>query len=233
MKKLFNSKLILILAIVLACTFVLITNGCSRATTSVRVFTEIENINEYISNHNSGSTVDDPIPLVLNINLQNMSAYGSNWQKLIEIIYTQGRFIALDISNSTMSGTEFDPRLEGDTFIVSIAIPNNTTLIGESAFYNCINLADVKIPDSVTAIGRWAFFNCTGINSIIIPSSVKSIGPNVFSGWTSSQTIYINGHTSQNSADEEWGYSPTSIFGVEQYFGWRANCNAQIVYQGQ
>jgi len=43
----------------------------------------------------------------------------------------------------------------------------------------------------------------------------------VFYSWTSSQTINIQGHASQESADAAWGA------------GWRNGCGANIIYQGQ
>lgn len=59
-------------------------------------------------------------------------------------------------------------------------IPNSVTVIGDFAFYNCIDLASVTIPGSVTSIGEYAFGGCTSLTSIIIPDGVTSIGNSAF-----------------------------------------------------
>ena len=65
------------------------------------------------------------------------------------------------------------------------------TAIGNSAFYNCINIRNISIPDSITSIGAQAFWRCYGLTSIIIPIGVKSIGDSVFYGCKSLTSITI------------------------------------------
>jgi len=123
-----------------------------------------------------------------------------------------------------------------------INIPDGVTRIGNYAFMNCPNLTRVNIPDGVTSIGDfafdscgitsisnlngmteigWAAFgNCTKLADITIPASVTRIGFQAFIDWNSSQTINIQGHANQASADAMWGV------------GWRNYCNARINYQG-
>ena len=128
--------------------------------------------------------------------------------------------------------------------LTSIAIPAGVTSIGRSAFYRCTNLAtvtfaagsrletigndvfsdcgsltEITIPSGVTSIGEWAFYNCTGITDITIYRSVTKVHNSAFYNWTSSQTIYIEGHTSESAADTAWGGT-----------GWRSFCNAVRVY---
>ena len=98
-----------------------------------------------------------------------------------------------------------------------VNIPATVTYICGGAFQYCANITGITIPASVTAIGSYAFGNCIGIASITIPASVTSVEYDVFEGWTSSQTIRIQGR-SQASADAAW-------------WGWRINCNAAIIYQ--
>ena len=71
------------------------------------------------------------------------------------------------------------------------------TSIGESAFYDCSNLASITIPNSVTSIGDDAFRYCSNLTSITIPNSVTSIGRYAFewTAWYDNQPdgmIYIN-----------------------------------------
>jgi len=51
-----------------------------------------------------------------------------------------------------------------------------------------------------------------------MPSRVTYIGNRAFDGWTASQSINIDGHTNQESADTAWGV------------WWRNGCNAKIIY---
>jgi hypothetical protein len=54
---------------------------------------------------------------------------------------------------------------DGET---SVTIPDNVTSIGESAFFACYNLKEVKIPDSVTSIGYKAFEGCSSFKKVTI-----------------------------------------------------------------
>ena len=76
------------------------------------------------------------------------------------------------ITDYTGSATELTIPSEIDGYVVSV--------IGMSAFYNCINLTSVTIPNSVTKIENSAFWNCTDLTSIAIPESVTEIGSSAF-----------------------------------------------------
>jgi len=106
------------------------------------------------------------------------------------------------------------------TGLTSVTISSGVTSIGPRVFYDCISLRSVNIPSSVTSIGEYAFSNCTSLTSITIPSSVTSIGIWAFSNWRSGQTINVQGHANQESADAAWGQS------------WRSY-GPTINYQGQ
>ena len=75
--------------------------------------------------------------------------------------------------------------------ITTVTIESGVTSIGNSAFYNCTNLASITIPSSVTSIGNNAFIMCSKLASITIPSSVTTIGNNAFAGCTSMESITI------------------------------------------
>ena len=70
------------------------------------------------------------------------------------------------------------------------------------------------------AIDNNTFSGCTNLTSITIPTSVTFVGFSAFMGWTSSQTINIEGKASQAAADDDWR-------------SWRTGCNAKINYLGR
>lgn len=47
-------------------------------------------------------------------------------------------------------------------------IPSSVTIIGNSAFYDCVNLTAIYLPNSVTAIESNAFNGCTGLTHIMV-----------------------------------------------------------------
>ncbi|STX52161.1 Uncharacterised protein [Legionella busanensis] len=77
-------------------------------------------------------------------------------------------------------------------------LPAGITLIGESAFENCIDLRKLVIPNGVTSIGNWAFYGCNNLHTLEIPVSIRSIGKDVFAGCITLEYIII---ASNNSAD--------------------------------
>lgn len=61
-------------------------------------------------------------------------------------------------------------------------IPDDVTLIGNSAFYYCTSLTgELVIPEQITAIGEYAYEHCSGLTgSLIIPNTVLEIGESAF-----------------------------------------------------
>lgn len=83
-----------------------------------------------------------------------------------------------------------------------------TTIIGDSAFYDCDLLVSVKIGGGVTEIGGSAFYSCGSIESITIGNRVTSIGGYAFRN-CKTDTITFTGTLQQwnNIAkDYYWNY---------------------------
>lgn len=78
--------------------------------------------------------------------------------------------------------------------------PMPVRIIGDSAFLNDYELADVVIPQSVKEIGQEAFRYCCSLGTIHVPSSVLSIGNGAFKSVPN-----VDYHGSAEEADEYWG----------------------------
>ena len=59
-------------------------------------------------------------------------------------------------------------------------VREETSVIAESAFDECIYLKSVTIPEGVTKIKDWTFSKCSNLSSIYIPKSVNYIESSAF-----------------------------------------------------
>jgi hypothetical protein len=180
--------------------------------TVTNVLSSIADIADYLANA-SGS----PIPLPVHINLADPSPNG--WADLLSAIQNAGagKYVNLDLSLCTMSGTEFDPDASistGKDKIVSLVLPNaaesvkagtsaNPTFknftsltgvtgeyvetIGERAFQGCGALVSIDLP-SATSIGKFAFVYCDTLASVNLLAAT-SIGEAAFTYCTSLTVI--------------------------------------------
>jgi hypothetical protein len=171
-------------------------------------FSNASDITAYLS----GSAAN-PIPLPAGLNLAD-SANG--WNALFGVISSatpSGQYVALDLSISTISGTEFNPALSaatGKDKIVSLVLPDTAlsiangsssnatfkdftslkrvsgdglTGVGQYAFYYCTSLAEVSLP-AAASIGEYAFQYCTSLAEVSLPAAA-SIGHMAFYSCTS------------------------------------------------
>jgi len=143
------------------------------------------------------------------------------------------QFINIPPSIGGMPVTGIGEEAFAETEIVRITIPNGITFIGYGAFGACYNLTSVTIPSSVTSIGQDAFAYCISLTSITIPASVTSIGIFAFDGWISSQTINIEGHANQESADAAWESSWRKSFVPMGRTAIEVDIEARINYRGR
>ncbi|OAV75413.1 hypothetical protein Barb7_00973 [Bacteroidales bacterium Barb7] len=77
-------------------------------------------------------------------------------------------------------------------YLYSIYLPDDLKTIGDSVFWNCVNLNSIEIPNSVKTIGTDAFTNCTNLNSIEMPNSVETIGTGAFTNCTNLDSIKLS-----------------------------------------
>jgi hypothetical protein len=59
-------------------------------------------------------------------------------------------------------------------------IEKGATTVGESTFYNCVNLTDVSIPEGVKKIDAMAFAYCSSLPTVALPEGLTAIGINAF-----------------------------------------------------
>jgi len=62
-------------------------------------------------------------------------------------------------------------------------------IIGDSAFYGCENLKNIKINSGIEEIGSCAFAECKSLSEFTVESKVKSIGSSAFLKCTSLNKI--------------------------------------------
>ena len=74
--------------------------------------------------------------------------------------------------------------------ITECTTPDDVTVIGDYAFFNCTNLTNVTIGDSVTMIGEHAFGGCTSLTNVAI-GDVTTIRGYAFSDCTSLTNVTI------------------------------------------
>jgi len=175
--------------------------------------TSISTIAAYLDCAAETGTAIDPIYLPMQIHLGTMPLPGSAWRQLLDAIETAGKYVAVDLSACSMSGTVFDPApgvTAGKNKIVSIVLPagaanivsgdmedpafknfgklqtvtgENVHYIGSHAFSGCTTLTDAHFP-AATHIGSSAFYDCIGLESVHFPA-VTTIGSQAFRGCTS------------------------------------------------
>jgi len=64
--------------------------------------------------------------------------------------------------------------------IVAVVVEEGVTSLGNSAFYNCYNIASVSLNSDLVEIGDWVFWNINEMTTLVIPDSVTKLGQHVF-----------------------------------------------------
>jgi hypothetical protein len=157
--------------------------------------TAISEVEAYLG-HAAGGGKANPVPLPVNLTLG-----GGGWDALLSALDTAGKYTALDLSDSAITGMsatagEFDTgeANTGEKYIVSLVLPGTVTSIKAgffdfvavrrfATFRNFTALTNVS-GIGVTAVGEYAFSYCTSLADLSLPA-VASIGGDAFSGCTS------------------------------------------------
>jgi hypothetical protein len=139
-----------------------------------------------------GDSASNPIDRVENnTNLGTMTSSASGWRQLLNSINGTGKYVNLDLSACTMTGTSFnpDPSVEtGKEYIVSIILPTAATSIeagtySVTTFKNFTNLKSVAGANIIT-IGDYSFhdgdYRYDYLKSVDFPKAT-TIGERAFS----------------------------------------------------
>jgi hypothetical protein len=174
--------------------------------------TDINAISAYLGSAKGGTDANNPVALALNVNLS-----GNGLTNVLSAISSAGKFVALDLSGSTMSGTEFDSTSgAGAAKVVSLVLPDTAKSIkagtyftsifsaftnlksvsgagvetvDDNVFRDCTSLSSVSLPNAQT-IGNEAFRYCTSLSSVNLPE-VTTIGNFAFYECTSLTSVNL------------------------------------------
>ena len=144
------------------------------------------------------ATAASPAPLPVNIALGATSAANSGWENLLTAINAANKYVALDLSASTMTGTEFNNpnAATGKDKIVTLKLPNAATSIAARTgtdpnwFYTFQDYTNLKEVGGAVSIGNFAFANMTSLTNISFPEAT-SIGNQVFQGCTNLTSVSL------------------------------------------
>jgi hypothetical protein len=141
--------------------------------------TSVQDILSILKNATGGGSADNPIRLPVEIE-------ASDWDGLLSVIGTSGKYVALDLATSSMYG-EFDSGTSsiGKEYITSLVLPNTATGIkagvnNDPTFNGFTNLKSVS-GEGVANVGSDAFQNCSALETVSFPNATK-IGNNAFVG---------------------------------------------------
>ena len=149
-------------------------------------------LEQYLLEHPAGECPDDPIDLSVRMNLGDMTAVNSGWHRLLESIGAVGKYVALDLSDSILYGTEFVPyhwafdalwtfdvnKSKGSKKIVSLVLPNTAKII---AGFESI----VFPPGWETYVGILPFYNLRYVKG----EYVDTIRARAFAGISSLRSV--------------------------------------------
>jgi uncharacterized membrane protein len=169
-------------------------------------FTILANALEYLDSQTGGSTVDNPVSLKMKVNLASST---DGFSALVTALASKNKYVALDLSSCSMSGTAFDlyaGTVAGKNYIVSLALPDSATSIASSSSSNSTYTSGSYSNNSysklstisganVDSIGAWAFAYCIALIEASFPKAT-SIGNDAFYGCTALTTIAFPAATS-------------------------------------
>jgi uncharacterized repeat protein (TIGR02543 family) len=151
-------------------------------------FSNVAEVSEYLGTQ-PANNANTPISLPMYIDLGIMTEATSGWRQLLGAL---NKYVNLDLSACTMTGTEFNPDstvATGKNWIVSIVLPNVAASIAANEDYQNPSFKNFTALKSFSGtglktIGNYAFRNITSLTMTELPAGVTTIGNEAFWGCT-------------------------------------------------
>lgn len=100
--------------------------------------------------------------------------------------------------------TAIAPRAFWQSAVTEVQIPNSVTMIGEAAFADAEQLANITLPLGLTAISRYMLAG-TAVTNVVVPEGVTDIGKGAFEDCTNLHTVFLP-FTLQTIGEQAFGY---------------------------
>lgn len=88
---------------------------------------------------------------------------------------------------------------------------SGTTVIADTAFYNCTNLASITIPNSVVTIGMKAFSGCSALASVTVPA-ISTINTCTFENCSNLEEVTLQEGTKVIGEKAFYGCTKLKVF---------------------
>ena len=144
---------------------------------------------EYDNKISESIFVWDGVTFTLDTSLPNRSFKGKSSRYITQVPFP-GSLLSVTISNSITIIR--DSMFSGCYNLANVVLPESVTSIGPAAFSGCYNLANVVLPESLNIINNNMFIFCSSLASIIIPNSVTSIGGAAFYGCSNLTNVTLS-----------------------------------------
>ena len=96
------------------------------------------------------------------------------------------------------------PRAFWQSGVTEVQIPNSVTVIGEAAFADAEELANITLPLKLTAVSRYMLAG-TAVTNIVLPEGVTDIGAGAFEDCSQLHTMFLPA-TLQRIGSRAFGY---------------------------
>lgn len=105
-----------------------------------------------------------------------------------ELLYLPASVAHYDVPEGVVS---LPANLCTGSALESIGFPSSLKNVGNTCFYSCKQLSEVKFSEGLETIGTWAFAGCPLLKEAVLPSTVTSVGASSFANCTSLETVVI------------------------------------------